>query len=85
MDYVAIERQMALDRLPIPSIPVTVVTARAGRSNDPEEQNVWLDGRSDPVHVALDGGHEIYEDDPEGVAAHVAAQVVEVMARVRAG
>ena len=28
MDYVAIERQMALNRLPIPRIPVTVVTAR---------------------------------------------------------
>jgi pimeloyl-ACP methyl ester carboxylesterase len=69
MDYVAIERQIALDRLPIPRIPVTVVTARGGQSADPDEQKVWLDGSSDPVHVVLDGGHVIHEDDPEGVAA----------------
>ena len=31
MDYVAIERQMALHRLPIPAIPVTVITADAGQ------------------------------------------------------
>ena len=35
MDYVAIERQMALNRLPIPRIPVTVVTAKEGQSADP--------------------------------------------------
>jgi hypothetical protein len=28
-----------------------------------DEQKVWLEGSSDPVHVVLDGGHEIYEDD----------------------
>jgi pimeloyl-ACP methyl ester carboxylesterase len=67
MDYVAIERQMALDRLPIPSIPVTVVTARAGQSADPKEQRVWLEGSSKPVQLVLDGGHEIYQDDPAGV------------------
>jgi hypothetical protein len=37
------------------------------------------DGSSDPVHVVLDGGHLIYEDDG------VAAQVVEVIERVRSG
>jgi hypothetical protein len=46
---------MALDRLPIPRIPVTVITARADKSADPEEQKVWLEGSSDPVHVVLDG------------------------------
>ena len=67
MDYVTIERQMALDRLPIPEIPVTVVTARGGQSADPSEQKVWLEGSAAPVHLVLEGGHEIYEDDPEGV------------------
>jgi hypothetical protein len=43
MDYVAIERQMALHRLPIPAIPVTVVTADAGQSaTNPDEQKIWL-------------------------------------------
>ncbi len=67
MDYAAIERQMALNRLPIPSIPVTVVTARGGQSDDPREQRVWLEGSSKPVQLVLEGGHEIYDDDPEGV------------------
>jgi hypothetical protein len=68
MDYVAIERQMALHRLPIPAIPVTVITASAGQSADkPDEQKVWLAGSSHPVHVVLSGGHEIYDDDPQGV------------------
>jgi hypothetical protein len=32
VDYVAVERQMALHRLPIRAIPVTVVTAKKGQS-----------------------------------------------------
>lgn len=72
MDYVAIERQMALNRLPIPSIPVTVVTARGGQSDNPEEQRVWLKGSSKPVQLVLSGGHEIYQDDPAGVRDAIA-------------
>jgi hypothetical protein len=45
-----------------------------------DEQKVWLEGSSDPVHVVLDGGHEIYEDDPAGVAA----EIVKALERVRA-
>ena len=37
MDYVAIERQMALNRLPIPRIPVTVVTAT--KANQPTHRS----------------------------------------------
>ena len=81
MDYVAIERQMALDRLPIPRIPVTVVTASGGQSDDPDEQKVWLEGSSKPRQVVLDGGHEIYLDDPDGVLA----EIVEVLETARAG
>jgi pimeloyl-ACP methyl ester carboxylesterase len=81
MDYVAIERTMALDRLPIPPIPVTVVTASGGQSADPDEQRVWLEGSSDPSQVVLDGGHEIYLDDPDGVLA----EIVSVLETVRGG
>jgi hypothetical protein len=67
MDYVAIERQMALHRLPIPAIPVTVITADAVQSaTNPDEQKVWLTGSSRPVHLVLSGGHEIYDDNPPG-------------------
>jgi hypothetical protein len=65
------------------ALPATLVArgsdATEPNSNDPEEQEVWLDGSSDPPHVVLDGGHEIYEDDPEGAAA----QVVKVTERLR--
>ena len=71
MDYVAVERQMATDRLPIPEIPVSVVYATGGQSASAEEQRVWLEGSSDPVLVELDGGHVIYADDPEGVRSAV--------------
>jgi pimeloyl-ACP methyl ester carboxylesterase len=72
VDYVAVERQMALHRLPIRPIPVTVVTAKQGQSAArPDEQRVWLKGSSHPAHVVLDGGHNIDQDDPAGVLAEI--------------
>lgn len=71
MDYAAVERQMALHRLPIGPIPVTVVTASAGQSADPKEQRVWLKGSSRPAQVILDGGHDIWNEDPDGVLAEI--------------
>ena len=73
IDYVAVEHQMAVERLPIPAIPVTVVTANHGQSADPDEQKVWLQGSSRPVQVILDGGHNIYDDDPDGVLKQIVA------------
>jgi pimeloyl-ACP methyl ester carboxylesterase len=72
VDYIAAERQMALHRLPIRPIPVTVVTARNGQSAPHlDEQRVWLQGSSHPVQVVLDGGHNIDHDDPAGVLAEI--------------
>jgi hypothetical protein len=71
MDYLAIERQMALDRLPVGGIPVTVVYATRGQSRSSDEQRVWLEGSSKPELVVLDGGHDIYVDDPQGVLAAI--------------
>ena len=72
VDYIAGERQMASHRLPIPAIPVTVVTAKHGQSAaHPNEQRVWLKGSSHPVHVVLDGGHNIDQDDPAAVLAEI--------------
>ena len=71
VDYVAVERQMALDRLPIPDIPVTVVTASFGQSADPSEQTVWLQGSSRPIQTVLEGGHDIQYADPDGVLAAI--------------
>jgi len=72
VDFVAVERQMALHRLPIPAIPVTVITGKYGQSMaHPDEQRVWLKGSSHPVHVVLDGGHNIDRDDPAAVLAEI--------------
>jgi pimeloyl-ACP methyl ester carboxylesterase len=80
VDFVAVERQMALHRLPIPPIPVTVVTATDGQSaGRPDEQKVWLRGSSHPVHVVLEGGHNIDQSDPDGVLA----EILKVLALIR--
>jgi pimeloyl-ACP methyl ester carboxylesterase len=72
VDYPGGEHQMAVARLPIPRIPVTVITAKDGQSADhPAGQRVWLAGSSHPVQVILEGGHEIAEDAPDQVAAEV--------------
>ncbi len=49
MDYVAVERQMALHRLPIPAIPLMVITADAGQSaTNPDEQKGLVDRQLSP-------------------------------------
>lgn len=80
MDYAGVQRQIALKRLPIPSIPVTVITASRGISADTSEQRLWLEESSDPVHIVLDSGHAIHADDPSGVLA----EIVAVLERVEA-
>jgi pimeloyl-ACP methyl ester carboxylesterase len=62
----------ALHRLPIPRIPVTVITARSGQSAPHfDEQRVWLAGSSHPVQVVLDGGYNIDGDDPVRVLVEI--------------
>jgi hypothetical protein len=72
VDYPAGEHQMAVARLPIPSIPVTVLTAKSGQSADhPAEQRVWLIGSSHPVQVIVESGHEIAEEVPQQAADEI--------------
>ena len=40
-----------------------------------EDQAIWLEASPDSRQVELDGGHEIYLDDPDGAAAEVLALV----------
>ena len=80
VDYIAVEKQMALHRLPIPSIPVTVVSATNGQSSDLKEQRVWLEGSSDPVQITLQSGHDVLDENPDGVTD----AIVKTLATVRA-
>lgn len=65
VDAEAAERQMAIDRLPLPPVPVTVVTARNGQSPVLKEQRVWLEGSSAPRQVFTPVGHDVLSEDPE--------------------
>jgi pimeloyl-ACP methyl ester carboxylesterase len=74
VDYVAVEHQMAVARLPIPPIPVTVLTGSHGQSSDdPGSQKVWLTGSSQPRQVILPTGHDIDQESPVEVGAAVLA------------
>ena len=67
------ENRFANDPVSFPA-SLTVVTATQGFS-DMEDQAIWLEASPDSRQVELDGGHEIYLDDPDGAAAEVLALV----------
>ena len=70
VDYVGLEHQMAVARLPIPAIPVTVVTADQGQS-DAADQALWLEGSSHPVATTVASGHDIFHNDPQAIVQAV--------------
>ena len=67
------EGRFANDPVSFPA-PLTVVTATQGFGGV-EDQATWLEASPDARQVELDGGHEIYLDDPEGSASEVLALV----------
>jgi alpha/beta hydrolase fold len=67
------EGRFANDPVTFPA-PLIVVTASQGAS-DKEDQAIWLEASPDARQIELDGGHEIYLDDPDGAAAEVLAMV----------
>lgn len=66
MDYAGVERQLATARLPIPAIPVTVITADQGQSNA-ADQVLWLEGSSHPLQVIASSGHDVFGANPRYV------------------
>lgn len=75
MDYVLFEHQLAVDRLPIPAVPVTVLWATNGQSANQAEQALWLEGSSDPQSIAVQSGHDIMHGDPTAVADAIADMI----------
>jgi pimeloyl-ACP methyl ester carboxylesterase len=73
MDYVGFEHQMAVNRLPIPAVPVTVLTASDGESASPDEQLLWLEGSSNPVQTLIHSGHYIPGEKPLAIVTAVLA------------
>ena len=80
IDYVAVEHQMAVARLPIPAVPVTVITADQGQSNA-EDQQVWLAGK---LHLVQDlvvaSSHNVLVETPDAVLT-----AIENLLALRAG
>ena len=68
MDYVLFEHQLAVERLPIPPIPVTVLWATNGQSATQDDQALWMEGSSEPVSIAVPSGHDIMHGNPTAVA-----------------
>jgi hypothetical protein len=54
--------------------PLTVVTASQGQS-DQKDQSRWLKFSPDADAVLLEGGHVIYQDNPDGVANVIKAML----------
>jgi pimeloyl-ACP methyl ester carboxylesterase len=67
------EGRFARARAPFPA-PLIVITATDGQS-DANDQAIWLELSPDSKQVELDGGHDIYLDQPEEVATHILALV----------
>jgi hypothetical protein len=70
VDYIGVEHQMAVARLPIPAIPVTVVTADQGQS-DAADQALWLEGSSHPVATTVASGHDVFHNNPQAIVQAV--------------
>ena len=64
------ERTMARDRRTLGAVPVTIVTADAGQS-DERDQRVWRQLSEQSRQVVLSGGHDIFIDDPQGVVEQI--------------
>lgn len=58
--------------MPVGDFPVLVVTATDGQS-DEQDQSYWLGLSERAEQVVMDGGHDIHDDDPEGVAQRIIA------------
>lgn len=78
VDYVLFEHQAAVDRLPIPPIPVTVLWATNGQSATQDDQDLWLEGSSDPSSIAVESGHDIMHGNPSAVADAIADMIASV-------
>jgi hypothetical protein len=67
IDWPASERAKALDPPNLGDTSVRIVTASYGQSNV-KVQSFWLRLSSNATQVKLQGSHDVYLDDPDGVA-----------------
>lgn len=70
VDAIATERLLATDPLPIAPIPVRVVTASSGDS-DEGDQGYWLEFSPNASQVTIEGSHDLHFDNPDAVAREI--------------
>jgi alpha/beta hydrolase fold len=67
----AMRRDVSLPRLAFDEIPLRVLTAGEGGSEAAENQSYWLKLSSDAQQTTLAGGHNLAEENTEGVVAEI--------------
>jgi pimeloyl-ACP methyl ester carboxylesterase len=70
LDWVAYDRDQARHPLPLGDIPLVVVSASNGQTT-PKDTAFWLHRSSDSRHTSLEGGHDLHNENPDGVVAEV--------------
>jgi hypothetical protein len=69
-DWVDLDRRGARRLLPLGDIPLRVVTATEGYESV-KQQSAWLGVSSRSRQTTLEGGHDLHEENPDGVVAEI--------------
>jgi pimeloyl-ACP methyl ester carboxylesterase len=67
----AARRMMRLPPLALDDIPLRVITAADGPASAEKNQSAWLKLSSDAQQTTLAGGHDLVEENTEGVVAEI--------------
>jgi pimeloyl-ACP methyl ester carboxylesterase len=67
----AVRRVVHLPPLAFSDTPLRVITASEGPSSAEENQSAWLKHSSDAQQTTLAGGHNLSEENPDGVVAEI--------------
>ena len=67
----AVRRTLRLPPLALGDTPLRVITASDGPSDAPENQSAWLKLSSDARQTTLPGGHDLAEENTDGVVAEI--------------
>ena len=70
VDWVDADRRGARRLLPLGDIPLVVVTATEGYESV-KQQSAWLRVSSRSRQTTLEGGHDLHEENPDGVVAEI--------------
>jgi len=70
IDWVDAELRLSTLEMPVGDFPVLIVVSD---ESDTPDQSFWLDLSPRAAQIVMHGGHDIYADDPDGVAEQILA------------